>query len=105
METVFNKKLNLMFTTTMVLVGMVLGFVVLAPYAVPRQQKQSDHTPGALTYQSVCTTCHQPDRVQNYQGSQSWPEVIDLMRSFGAFVSDEGAKEIADYLEATYPRQ
>lgn len=96
-----------MLSGTMVLVGMVVGFTVLSPYAIPQKapQKAATDTPGALTFQRVCTTCHQIDRIENYQGSQSWPEVIKQMRGFGAFLTDDEAKEIGDYLQATYPRQ
>jgi mono/diheme cytochrome c family protein len=89
---------------TMILVGIVIGFIFFAPYAVPAQHSQEDEIPGAQTFGSVCTTCHEPDRIQNYQGDQNWHEIITLMRSFGAMVNEEQAGEIEQYLEATYPK-
>ncbi|WP_217267285.1 c-type cytochrome [Thermanaeromonas sp. C210] len=94
------------FTGTMVLVGMVIGFLFFSPYAIPQQvpsEAEAD-TAGALAFQGACTTCHGVDRVENYQGNQSWEEIIQLMRDFGAFITEEEAKEIQQYLESTYPR-
>lgn len=106
MEATPGKKLNRLLTAVMVLVGMTMGLLLVSPYAIPLQanQQAGAGTPGAFTFQSVCTACHQVDRVQNYQGSKHWPEVIKLMEEFGAFMTEDEAKEIEEYLQATYPR-
>lgn len=81
-------------------------FLFNSPYAIPQQttRKAGTDAPGALTFQSVCTNCHQADRVENYQGSKTWAEIIKLMQSFGAFMTEDQSKEIEQYLQATYPK-
>lgn len=92
------------FAATMILAGMVISFIFFAPYAVPVQPGVDAEIPGAQTFVTVCTACHEPDRIQNYQGAQSWEEIITLMKSFGAMVTEEQAGEIEQYLEAAYPK-
>lgn len=91
---------------TMMLVGMIMGLMVGSPYAVPIPQAQeaSADTPGAQAFASVCNTCHSTDRIRDYQGDKSWGEIITLMKSFGALLSEDQAKEIEQHLQTTYPR-
>ena len=92
------------FAGAMILVGVVMGLMFVAPYAIPVPKAVANADPGALTFESVCSTCHSTDNAKNYQGSQNWGEVITLMKSFGAVVSNDQAKEIEQYLQTTYPR-
>lgn len=89
---------------TMVLVGLSIGFSVINSYAQPIPKKDNGGA-GYLTFQSVCTTCHDETRPKNYTGTASWGEVINQMKGFGAFVTDDQAKEIEGYLQETYPRK
>lgn len=88
---------------TMVMVGTAIGLSAISSYAQP-MPKEKQGGKEYLTFQGVCTTCHDAGRVQNYSGTLAWPEVISQMRSFGAFVTDDQTKEIEDYLQKTYPR-
>lgn len=88
---------------TMVMVGTAIGLSAISSYAQP-MSKENQGGKEYLTFQSVCTTCHEASRAQNYSGTLSWPEVITQMRSFGAFVTDDQTKEIENYLQKTYPR-
>lgn len=89
----------------MVVVGMVIGFLLLSTYAIPvPQEVGATGQEGYLTFQSTCTACHGVDSIQNYQGSSSWPEIIELMKGYGAFIQDEEQEDILLYLEEAYPR-
>lgn len=89
----------------MVVIGMVIGFLLISGYAIPLpEEKGASAQEGFMTFQSSCTTCHAADRVQNYQGSSSWPEVIELMKGYGAFIQEDEEQEIIQYLENAYPR-
>jgi len=100
------KKIKGMLAPAMIVVGMVIGFLLLSPYAIPLSEAQGSKVmdQGFLLLQATCTTCHQIDRVQNYQGSATWPEIIELMREFGSYVTPEEAEELSKYLQAAYPR-
>lgn len=105
MPTQVSQKLSRILGLNMVVVGMVIGFSLLAAYAIPvYDEVSSTEQEGYLTFQSTCTACHQVDTVQNYQGSYSWPEIVDLMKGYGAFIREEEEQEIILYLEDAYPR-
>lgn len=89
----------------MLVVGMVVGFILISAYAIPLPpDSRAAGGAGYLTFQSTCTTCHGADQIQNYQGSASWPEIVELMREFGGFFTESETQEVIEYLEATYPR-
>ncbi|MCL1852766.1 MAG: cytochrome c [Peptococcaceae bacterium] len=88
---------------TLILVGTVIGFMLFAPYAVPPQPDEDSQVPGAQTFVAVCTSCHETDRIQSYSKDLSWAEIVTLMESFGAMISEEEAGEIENYLNAAYP--
>ncbi|MEA5024409.1 MAG: cytochrome c [Desulfitobacterium hafniense] len=98
-------KLSKALGLNMVVVGLVMGFALFASYAVPLPEKaEAAGQAGYLTFQSTCTACHTVDTVQNYQGSSTWPEIIGLMKGYGAFMQEEEEAEILQYLEEAYPR-
>lgn len=105
MRMLMASKLNWVLGAKMLVVGMVVGFVLISAYAIPLPpDSQAAGGAAYLTYQSVCTTCHDASRVQNYQGSSSWPEIVELMREFGGFFTAAETEEVIEYLESTYPR-
>lgn len=91
------------FAGAMVLVGLVMGLMFVAPYAEPIPKAQTPTDPAATLFESTCSTCHTTDRAKQYKGPKKWPEIIKLMRSFGALMDDNQAKQIEDYLQKTYP--
>jgi mono/diheme cytochrome c family protein len=94
------------FAGAMMLVGLVVGLMFLAPYAVPMPKaEEASADPAKLAFEAVCFTCHGVDRPENYQGDKSWGEIITLMESFGAVMDDDQAKLIEEYLQKTYPRE
>ncbi|WP_018214556.1 hypothetical protein [Desulfitobacterium hafniense] len=98
-------KLSKALGLNMVVVGLVMGFALFATYAIPLpEEAEATGQAGYLTFQSTCTACHEVDTVQNYQGSSTWPEIIDLMKGYGAFMQEEEETEILHYLEDAYPR-
>lgn len=94
------------FAGAMILVGIVMGLMFVSPYAVPisKAREAGAETPGAQAFAAVCSTCHTTDRARDYQGDKSWGEIITLMKSFGALLSEDQAKEIEQYLQTTYPK-
>ncbi|EHQ91330.1 hypothetical protein [Desulfosporosinus youngiae] len=99
------EKLSKVLGLNMVVIGLVIGFALFAAYAIPLPEgAEAEGQAGYLTFQSTCTACHDADTVQNYQGSSSWPEIIDLMKGYGAFMKEKEEEEILHYLEEAYPR-
>ncbi|MDO0823331.1 hypothetical protein [Desulfosporosinus nitroreducens] len=88
---------------TLMMVGTAIGLSAMSSYAQP-MPKENHGGREYLTFQLVCTTCHEATTVQNSSGTESWSEVITQMRGFGAFVTEDQTKEIEDYLQKTYPR-
>lgn len=102
------QKMNIMTWTSsgkMLIVGMVVGFILISAYAIPLPPdvKATGGT-NYLTFQSTCTTCHGVEQIQNYQGSASWPEIVELMKDFGGFFTESERAEVIEYLENTYPK-
>ncbi len=97
-------KLSKVLGLNMVVVGLVIGFAFFSTYALPTPVEADTAQEGYLTFQSTCTACHTVDTVQNYQGSLTWPEIIELMKGYGAFIQEEEEGEIVQYLEEAYPK-
>lgn len=92
------------FAGAMILVGLVMGLMFVAPYAQPVPKEQVAADPAALTFEATCSACHSTDKVQTYQGDKNWGEIIALMKTFGAVIEENQAKDIEQYLQKTYPR-
>jgi hypothetical protein len=59
--------------------------------------------PGQQILETVCTTCHNLNRVQTKNLAQSdWQVVIDRMKGRGAELSDGNASVLLNYLVKTY---
>ena len=99
------KVLTWTLTGKMLIVGMVIGFIFVSAYAIPLPpDSKATGDANYLTFQSTCTNCHEVDRIQNYRGSATWPEIVELMVDFGGFFTDSETEQVVEYLESAYPR-
>jgi sulfite dehydrogenase (cytochrome) subunit B len=75
-------------------------------YSLPDETATFMPGPGVEVAQANCMTCHSTDYI-NYQppkkGDKFWAgEVTKMIKVYGAPISEDDAKTIADYLAATY---
>jgi len=75
-------------------------------YTLPEETATFRPGPGAEVAEANCGACHSTDYI-NYQPSKKgdafWTaEVTKMIKVFGAPISEEDAKTIAQYLAATY---
>jgi sulfite dehydrogenase (cytochrome) subunit B len=83
-------------------------FVLLlsAPALADEQPIDLKKAPGLDVVEGNCAACHSLDYVQMnspFLNAAGWDaEVSKMIKLFGAPISDEDAKKIADYLKANY---
>jgi hypothetical protein len=52
--------------------------------------------------ESRCTACHGLDRVDHPHTREQWESVVDLMRQYGAILTDDEMQVLVDYLAEHY---
>lgn len=57
---------------------------------------------GPQLLQERCTSCHGLDRIDHPHTRAQWKAVVDLMRAYGANLTDQEAQALVDYLAETY---
>ncbi len=57
---------------------------------------------GPQLLQERCTSCHGLDRVDHPHTQVQWEAVTDLMREYGAYLTDQEAQALVEYLAETY---
>ena len=83
-------------------------FVLLLPAPALADEQPIDlkKAPGLDVVEGNCAACHSLDYVQMnspFLNAAGWDaEVSKMIKLFGAPISDEDAKKIADYLKANY---
>jgi mono/diheme cytochrome c family protein len=77
-----------------------------APALADEQPIDLKKAPGLDVVEGNCAACHSLDYVQMnspFLNAAGWDaEVSKMIKLFGAPISDEDAKKIADYLKANY---
>ncbi|MCP8940137.1 cytochrome c [Alsobacter sp. SYSU M60028] len=85
-----------------------VGFALAKPvsYELPAETAQLRPGPGLDTAQNNCLACHSADYMAMQppkKGKPFWEaEVVKMIKTYKAPISDDDAKVIADYLAAAY---
>ena len=84
----------------------LLAVMLSAPAFADEQPINLKKAPGLDLVEGNCAACHSLDYVQMnspFLNAAGWDaEVSKMIKLFGAPISDEDAKKIADYLKANY---
>ena len=84
----------------------LLTVLLSAPAFAGEQPINLKKAPGLDLVEGNCAACHSLDYVQMnspFLNAAGWDaEVSKMIKLFGAPISDEDAKKIADYLKANY---
>ena len=84
----------------------LLAAALAAPAFADEQPINLKKAPGLDVVEGNCAACHSLDYVQMntpFLNAAGWDaEVSKMIKLFGAPISDEDAKKIADYLKANY---
>jgi hypothetical protein len=57
---------------------------------------------GPELLQDRCTACHGLDRVDHPHTRDQWESVVQLMKQYGAILTDDETQVLVDYLAETY---
>jgi mono/diheme cytochrome c family protein len=84
----------------------LLAALLSAPAFADEQPINLKKAPGLDLVEGNCAACHSLDYVQMnspFLNAAGWDaEVSKMIKLFGAPISDEDAKTVADYLKANY---
>jgi len=88
------------------LIVAVFAALVALPAAADEPQIDLKQAPGLEKVQGNCGACHSLDYVQMnsvFLNAAGWnAEVTKMIKAYGAPISDDDAKAIADYLAKNY---
>ena len=86
--------------------GLVIASIASMPAAAQEKPVELKAGPGLDKVQGNCSGCHSLDYIvmnSPFPNAALWDaEVTKMIRAYGAPISDEDAKAIADYLKKNY---